>query len=544
MEKWLKIGLLAFCLASAASASLRARYCIPGNHYYVRIADTAKVNELAALVADTTYGDTSIYSPNDNVDWMVIGKTAAEVTYGDTIYERHVHGSYKKNVWVWHEDNDFFDSGVWDGYDEENGFDEAVDPMGAAPTVPAGVFLGDLSPVSDAIWIDSVAEQGKFPFLGPNIDAELASNANIVVLYGQLSVPEDGEYTFVTCARYQTLKFWIDIDGDNVFSDDKDSIGIDIDTTLDSLGNTVYDTTTLYTGTESNLWSSVDRASIVPELLPEKLSGSKTAVWSVNLTQGKYKVRIFQWGWGAGGQSVALGWKKPSATAAEIIPASAFGERKQFGIPYITMPAMLQDGAETAAINELVSCDGTQPVDTITVGWVAQIENTEHYAGATYKYAWIIELPDGTNDTVEHVSTATTDTVSKDMLIAGLYRPSLSVSVEHEGETLLLRLFDYGDSDVELSAQLACEPIVGIVDPGAKGRPALRVAGGRLIVNTAKDDPVSVRLYSADGRVAFKRDLAGARMLDMAKVQLPAGLYIARIHYRGALMNSMPIMVR
>jgi hypothetical protein len=538
MERWLKLGFVVLCLASTTFPSLRTRYCIPGNHYYVRMADSSKVDKLAGLPADTTYGDTTLYAVSDELTWMLIGKTAETVAVGDTMYERHVHGTYKKNVWVI---DGYFDLGVWEGFDETDGFAGTDDPVGDISQVPDGVFLGDKSPVDSAVWVDSIAERGSFPFLGANVDASLEPNAVILVLHGQLTVPEDGEYTFISSGRYEGLKLWIDVDGDGEFSMEKDTVGLEIDTTIDEvLEDTTYDTSVVYEGAETNFWSDISSSDLSLDLMFGELGGGRLRAWTVNLSAGTYKIRASYWHWGTQKSTVALGWKKPGATGAEVIPADAFGDRKQYGVPYITIPAILKGGLETGPFSDTIECVAGAPVDTIGMAWVAKIENTDSYAGATYTYTWIVIAANGTRDTVVHTSTATLDTLAHEMAIAGGggSEAHLSVSLELDGQTLQLR------DEVGEEVEVICRIETGVRAPALSGREALRLTGSRLVVNTARNAPVNVRFYSADGRRVLSRDLVGLQVLDLAKVGLPAGMYIARISHKSALRKSVQVLVR
>jgi hypothetical protein len=95
------------------------------------------------------------------------------------------------------------------------------------------------------------------------------------------------------------------------------------------------------------------------------------------------------------------------------------------------------------------------------------------------------------------------------------------------------------------TVKLICDPATSAGAEAAMVTPqAIRLVGNRLLVNASSADPVTVRVYSVNGKTVLSRQIARTGVImDLGKLQLPSGLYVARVSRRQALKKSVQVLI-
>ncbi|MBD3320756.1 MAG: hypothetical protein GF350_06650 [Chitinivibrionales bacterium] len=155
------------------------------------------------------------------------------------------------------------------------------------------------SVVSDTEWIDSISESGPNVFANkmPNPMQWKFDNYIVVGIADSFLVPSDGDYVFTIKADEA---MFIEIDGE-IISDDPSAVF---------------------------MYTTIDEA-LDPGLGTDGVPSASEYQATVNLTAGKHDLKFYFYE--KTGTSIAeLWWKAPGSTDSVVVPASAFGERKDF----------------------------------------------------------------------------------------------------------------------------------------------------------------------------------------------------------------------
>ncbi len=192
--------------------------------------------------------------------------------------------------------------GIWDGYDSETGFKEVSDDN-------LGSFDEDV--VVETWWIDSLYEpehDRSAPFLYGNVEDPV--RRAILFIAGGLHIEEPGTYQFyVGHPDWMWSLFWIDQNGNGE---------IDLDNSDDAVNGTY----------SSGSWSSRGGDDTVEITFDEP---------------GLYKVLFNSYHRFSNKGYLTVEWKKPGGER-EPIPSSAFGERRQFGLPRVIISKIIYNG--------------------------------------------------------------------------------------------------------------------------------------------------------------------------------------------------------
>lgn len=192
--------------------------------------------------------------------------------------------------------------GIWDDYDPQTGFDEvSEDNMGTY----------DEQVVVETWWIDSLYEpehDRSAPFLYGNVDQPV--RRAILFIAGGISIEQPGTYEFyVGHPDWMWSLFWIDQNGNGK---------IDLDNNDDAV-NGVY---------SGESWSSRGDSYVAEITFDEP---------------GLYKVLFNSYHRFSNKGHLTVEWKKPGGER-EPIPSSAFGVRRQYGLPRAVISKIIYNG--------------------------------------------------------------------------------------------------------------------------------------------------------------------------------------------------------
>lgn len=389
------LAIVALVISSASFGALRARHCQFDNHIY-RTTGMGNYVKQYVVDAEAEYlsGDTSFFlinSPGSMGHILVIGTDTPSVTFdhvntgGDSVWActdtfliRDKNGDRTK----WRNEFKGSDSvgaysnledGVWSDYDSATGYDDVADGV-PAPTTVAAIAADGKTFVDNEFWIDSIGEVWDGPAWVPNyvVDTSVATGGYMIMAYGQIRIDAGGRYVFLTSGRYDGTQVFFDFDSDNHWDD------------LD--------------------WISVP-ASYLSDTLRFDGLGSNTRVASVDLVPGHYRIKMYFWQWGSQSSNCFLGWKRPDADSSVVVPAAAFGAKRNAGVPVAAITLIERNGV--AIVDDYT----TTPCDEDEFTFTGELVRAPDDA-TSVTYHW--DFGDGTTtETTEPTVSHTYDAVGK-----------------------------------------------------------------------------------------------------------------------------------
>jgi hypothetical protein len=493
-------SLLCLCTASAVLASLRARYTVPRWHEYKQEIIIAEYGpgSVPATIDSGWIKDTVIAADTlmDEFDTLITVDTTIRVA--DSVIAPGSEYGEEKLLREWWE---ALEAGAWDSYDEQTGFDGvSADEHGSIVTPD---WVADGKPIVDkTFWVDSLGETWHGgTYVADNIaDTGAALGGFFIMFFGQITIPETGDYTFVSSGRYEGTRIWIDLNDDGVFEDDL---------------------------TECNADGDIERDSVPAHLEYWSISKRGTRVWEVeNLQAGSYRFRAHFWMWGAQSANSSVAWftpdMDPATDTAVVIPASAFGQRKQYGVPVAKVESIALDGV---VLDAHVS---TQVCQQQTVTLVGRLLRAPE--GATPTYKWDLE---------DTVITTTADTIHYVYQTAG--EKEFRLYVEYGGEFPTREV----SGRYRITYSDDCTSVARPRHAARAGR-AVSLSGTRLTVGPGRGERTVVRVFAANGRTVFARSIAAnaaSTVLDLAAQPLASGSYVVRVELRGTSIHNGMLLI-
>lgn len=175
---------------------------------------------------------------------------------------------------------------------------------------------------TDTAWVDSLYEDyGQRAFIQHVDPSKGVSYDHFLVLGSadEFNVPTAGEYTFRILA--------------------KNFMFLAIDKKIYPLRFKPTDPETFMQKGYGN-----EKVTVAPKTAASQKTAEASFDLTVTLTQGKHQLDFYFVQMGSAAEAVAkLWWKKPGAANFEVIPASAFGPRKNFGRPTVVALSMSPD---------------------------------------------------------------------------------------------------------------------------------------------------------------------------------------------------------
>lgn len=413
--------------------------------------------------------------------------------------------------------------GIWDGWSDQTGFDHiSVEDDNAL-----GSF-DDAPYVTGSYWLDSLYEElrgthsdGAFvegwisssDLLDPSY--KISYNGYFVHAAGGLKIPEAGTYEFIVDGD-DGIMYFLDLNEDGVLSLDP---------------------------------NNHEGVNVPPGLRDGKLWGWKTNpkrdTATVTFNSPGYKKILF-WKWEYGGISDGmLLWKKPGDSDFSVIPAAAFGERKNTGLPVASIVGVSVEGQGDIPKNSWssVSVDKCVPI-TLTV----ETENMTDFDGNELEAEYFWDLADG-RTVITPVNTITY-CYNKDAEEQLFFVPK--VRVKRAGRTMsfeskqniLILVTETGD-EPECGEQ--CE-IAGLdANPFVRssGRlSGIKTVGNTIIIPAEHRGLVSAFAYNVSGRRSALAYNEMKKGFDLKSSGLSAGYYVVDILVDGKKIGATSMVLR
>lgn len=295
-------------LMATAFGSLRVRISVPSLHQYYSPSklDTSAVRADLFIVTDST-----------SVAGKYIGHKVIQPMNGD---QEKGDPAFIEPV----------ENGIWDGFDATTGFDNAT---GFGPVVQAPSISTETpkEPFVDyQLWLDSLNEVSNAPIIAENLldstAAKVQQAGYFAIIAGGITVPAAGEYLFVSGGRYAGLPFQIDVNKNAVMDVNERAVE------LNQLDPAFPNDTNIVTG---NI----------------KAAAVKYGLKVTFPAAGTYRFRARYWHHSEQTGPLVLGWRKAGDARVTVVPASAFGARKQQGVPR-AMVTRVTYGDKTLTMND------------------------------------------------------------------------------------------------------------------------------------------------------------------------------------------------
>ncbi len=438
------------------------------------------------------------------------------------VYCRNVHDtisascsgkSYNQNWW-----NNVL-PGIWDGWSDETGFDHidrnADDALGS---------FGDASYVSGAYWLDSLYEEvhgdnsnGAFVegWMSSSdlLDTsyEVSYDGYFVLAAGGIKIDQAGTYEFT-------------IDGD-------DALALFMDTNEDGV-----------LAMEPNNFEGINISHFDDPVW--RFEKEKPFTKSVTFnTTGYKKIVFFKWDWGQISDGI-VEWKKPGDTEFSVIPAAAFGEKKNIGLPIASIVGVSIQGQGEIAKSSwgYIGIDKCVPI-TLT----AEAENMTEFDGTQLEGEYIWSFNDGR--TVTTPVNTVTYCYNKDPGSQLFFNPK--VTVKRAGKTLSnaskqVILFGVTETGDEPDCGVECE-IPASVHGNTRAlmnAAGIKVFGTTVIVPSEHGGEISAFAYNVSGRRSSLTFNEVKRGFDLKASGLSAGYYVVDILVDGKKVGATSMVLR
>ncbi len=524
MKTPIRIALAALCLITATHGSLRLRYSVPRYHEYHRFyfpvidsVDTSyNVAEIEAILVDTTIdgADTS-FMRHDTV-YATIDTTIYVYDRTDTLFEDTLTiGSPAGNDEIDSQFSAYFkhiEPGAWHQYDDKTGFDTVT-----CLEEPSEEVYADAE-----IWIDSVFEPRSAGGVAyahnistlRNDSLRVSQDGYIAYLFGGIRFDETGVWSMMAAGDDASTSFAVDLNRNGVF-----------DSSEKSSKELFYDV----------VGNDPDRTIIPEQYLPSDYRALDSLRRSFKFrlltefsVQADTLYRFFCYYWNHSEVSHSgLFWKRPDGDI-ERVPARAFGQRKQFGIPRVIIDSVYRgdqkiDESSWSAIDAQI---GT------TMTYFMSAENTRE---RPYRFLW--NFGDGADTVVESGNASVVNSVTNDdgML---LYAPK--VRVELDGVCGTIYSEEAKQSIIVWPQQTAA---AAAAQPN-RHPVACRLHRRKFVIAGGSAAFGSAAVFTLDGvKIRGKTISRTAASCTIDLNEAPAGLYLVRLSGR-SMIRTIPIVLR
>ncbi len=436
------------------------------------------------------------------------------VNINDTISTSCSGKSYNNELWV------KVLPGIWDGWSDQTGFDhidasedDALGPFDDAPYVTGSYWLDSLFEEVHGTNSDGAFVQGwmsSSDMLDPSY--EFSYDGYFVLAAGGLKIPEAGTYEFFVDGD-DGIMYFLDLDEDGVLSlEPNNHEGVNVGPTL----------------RDGHLWGW------------EK-GHTATVTFS---SPGYKKILFWKWDWGAISDGM-LKWKKPGDDSLSVIPAAAFGERKNTGLPVASIVSVSVEGQGEIPKNSwsYIPLDKCVPI-TLTV----ETENMTDFDGNELPAEYFWDLNDG-RTAITPVNTITY-CYNKDAGSQLFFNPK--VMVERDGRTMsvsskqvvLLSVTETGDEpDCGEQCEIAGSNTSRLVR--SSGRlSGIKTVGNTITVSAGHRGLVSAFAYNVSGRRSALVYNEMAKGFDLKSSGLSAGYYVVDILVDGKKVGATSMVLR